>query len=154
VTAATVRRLAAEAGGILAAATALALAVNTLSPNGLPVTRPLTLRDLDARYLTAQETKARFDAGQTIFLDARRPDEFGMGHIAGALNFPAEEFTQRFIGLAGWLPKEADIVIYCGAPDCHLARQLADRLAAVGYQQLRIFYHGWREWQARQWPAE
>ncbi|MBI5393914.1 MAG: rhodanese-like domain-containing protein [Verrucomicrobia bacterium] len=153
-TAGILRRLMQETVGLLAVTTALALAVNAFSPRGIAVTRPLTLRELDARYLTAEETKARFDGGQTIFVDARRPDHFVRGHAAGALNLPAEEFMQRYIGLANWLPRETDIVVYCMGRGCYESRLLADRLAAVGYTRLWIFRDGWKAWQARGWPTE
>ena len=148
------RRLGAEAAAILVAAGALGLAFNALSPRGLAVTRPLTLRELDARYLTAEETRARFNAGQTIFLDVRRAKLFGAGRVAGALNLPAEEFTKRFAEFAPMLPRETEILIYCDSKRCELSRQVAGKLAQLGYQSVRIFYHGWDEWQRRGWPVE
>jgi len=148
------RRLLAETAGLLAVAAALALTVNALSPRRIAVTRPLTLRELDPRYLTAEEAKARFDDGQTIFLDARRSDLFVRGHVAGALNLPAEEFAERFVTMASWLPREANIVVYCMGRGCHESRLLADRLAQVGYRRLWIFRDGWLGWEARRWPIE
>ncbi|MFA6561780.1 MAG: rhodanese-like domain-containing protein [Verrucomicrobiia bacterium] len=148
------RRLAAEAATILVAAGALGMVFNALSPSGIAITRPLTLRELDARYLTAEETRARFDAGQTIFLDVRRAKLFAGGHIAGALNLPAEEFTKRFAEYAPMLPRETEILIYCDSKRCELSRQVAGLLAQLGYHSVKIFYHGWDEWQQRGWPIE
>ncbi|MBI5822372.1 MAG: rhodanese-like domain-containing protein [Verrucomicrobia bacterium] len=148
------RRLTVEAAAILVAAGALGLAFNALSPRGIAITRPLTLRELDERYLTAEETRARFDAGQTIFLDVRRAKLFGGGHIAGALNLPAEEFTKRFAEFAPMLPRETEIVIYCDSRRCELSRQVADLLTQLGYRSLKIFYHGWDEWSQHGWPTE
>lgn len=148
------RRLLMEAAAILVAAGALGLVFNALSPRGIAVTRPLALRELDARYLTAEETRARFDAGQTIFLDVRRAKLFGGGHIAGALNLPAGEFVRRFAEFAPMLPRETEILIYCDSRHCELSRQVADQLARLGYGNLRIFYHGWVEWSRRGWPTE
>jgi len=148
------RRLGAEAAAILVAAGALGMAFNALSPRGLVITRPLTLRELDARYLTAEETRARFDAGQTIFLDVRRAKLFAAGHVAGALNLPAEEFTKRFAEFAPMLPRETEILIYCDSKHCELSRQVADRLGQLSYRGVKIFYHGWDEWKQRGWPVE
>jgi rhodanese-related sulfurtransferase len=148
------RRLSAEAAAILVAAGALGLAFNALSPRGLAVLRPLTLRELDARYLTAEETRARLDAGQTIFLDVRRAKLFAAGRVAGALNLPAEEFTKRFAEFAAALPRETEIVIYCDSKRCELSRHVADQLGPLGYRSVKIFYHGWDEWKQRGWPAE
>ncbi|MBI5686886.1 MAG: rhodanese-like domain-containing protein [Verrucomicrobia bacterium] len=148
------RRLGLEAAAILVAAGALGLAFNALSPRGIAITRPLTLRELDARYLSAEETRALFDAGQTIFLDVRRARLFATGHIAGALNLPAEEFTKRFAEFAPMLPRETEILIYCDSKHCELSRQVAGQLGQLGYRSVKIFYHGWDEWQQRGWPVE
>ncbi len=149
-----IKSLVAQTAGLLAASTALALAVNVFSPAGLAVTRALTLHELDARYVTAEETKARHEAGQSLFLDARRPELFARGHIAGAQNLPADEFGERFTAIAGWLPKEAELVVYCDSKSCSLSRQLADKLAEAGYERVVIFRDGWVAWKERGWAAE
>ena len=148
------RRLGAEAAAILLGASALGLAFNALSPRGLAITRPLALRELDARYLTAEEARSRFSAGQTIFFDVRRAGPFAAGHVAGALNLPAEEFTKRFAEFAPMLPRETGIVIYCDSKRCELSRQVADRLGQLGYRSVKILYQGWEEWKKREWPTE
>ena len=148
------RRLGAEAAAILLGAGAFGLAFNAFSPRGIAVSRPLTLRELDVRHLTAEEARARFDAGQTIFLDVRRASSFAGGHVAGALNLPAEEFTKRFAEFAPMLPHETEIVIYCDSKRCELSRQVADRLGQLGYRNVKIFHHGWEEWKKRGWPTE
>jgi len=143
-----------QTAGLLAAATLVALAANALSPAGIPVTRALTLRELDPRYLTFEETLARHHAGQTMFLDARRTEMFERGHIPGAQSLPADEFDNRFATMAAWLPKEADMVIYCDGKSCSLARQLADKLATVGCTRVSIFRDGWTGWQNHSGPIE
>ena len=148
------KRIIVQTTGLLAATTILALTVNAFSPVGLPVTRALTLRELDARYITAEETKTRDDAGQSLYLDARRPELFARGHIAGAQNLPTDEFGERFATMAGWLPKEAELVIYCDMKSCALSRQLADKLGEAGYGRVVIFRDGWVAWKERGWAAE
>ena len=139
---------------LLAASTALALTVNAFSPVGLAVTRPLTLRELDPRYISAEETKARHDGGQSLFLDARRPELFARGHIAGAQNLPVDEFGDRFAAMGGWLPKETEMVVYCDGKSCALSRQLAEKLVEVGCTRVLIFRDGWTVWKERGWAAE
>lgn len=143
-----------QTAGLLAASTVLALAVNAVSPRGLALTRALTPHELDARYITAEEARARHEAGQSLFLDARPPALYGRGHIAGAQNLPADEFARRFTEMAVWLPKEAELVLYCDTRSCSLSRQLADKLAEAGYARVVIFRDGWVVWKERGWPAE
>ncbi|MCX7825365.1 MAG: rhodanese-like domain-containing protein [Verrucomicrobiae bacterium] len=147
-------RVTLQTASLLAIASAFALLANAFSPVGIPVTRALTLRELDARYLTAEEAHARHEAGQSIFLDARPEKLFERGHIPGALVYPADEFEQRFLTTAAWLPKETELVVYCDGKGCGLSRQLADKLAAAGYTRVVIFYEGWKAWDAHCWPVE
>lgn len=149
-----IKPLVSQTVGLLAATTVLALGVNAISPVGIAITRALTLRELDSRYITAEEAKARHDAGQSLFLDARRAELFERGHIAGALNLPTDEFDQRFIAMADWMPKQADIVIYCDGRSCSLGRLLTDKLATLGYTRVVIFHDGWSGWKQRGWPME
>lgn len=150
------KRLVLETLAVLAVGAGVGLAVNALSPESVAVTQALPVKDLDDRYITAEETWERFEKGMTIFVDARKPDEFARGHVAGALNLPAEEFAARYVEMAAVLPREADIVTYCGGEDCALSRQLADRLGEVGYarEKVRIFRGGWKVWKERAWPVE
>jgi rhodanese-related sulfurtransferase len=149
-------RLLSEILAVLSVATGLGLAVNAFSPRGIAVTRPLPLHELDARYITTDEAKARFDAGRAIFVDARKPEEFARGHVFGALNLPLETFPASYARKAAVLPREVEIVVYCGGIDCAESRELANRLQQVGYSRdrLKVFRGGWTEWKARGWPAE
>jgi rhodanese-related sulfurtransferase len=145
-----------ESAAVLALATGVALVANGVSPAGIPVMRPLALTDLDPRYITDEEAKARHEAGRSIFVDARKPAEFGRGHVLGALNLPVESFPESFARTSGALPRETEIVVYCGGSDCSESRDLANRLQEVGYarERLKVFRGGWRAWKARGWPAE
>jgi rhodanese-related sulfurtransferase len=145
-----------EAGAILALATGLALAVNAVSPAGIPVTRAIPLAELDDRFIPTAEAKARFDAGRTIFVDGRKASEFAQGHIEGAVSLPLEGFETRYVEAARLLPKEAAIVVYCRGAGCSESRQVADRLQQMGYarERLRIFRDGWTAWKARGWPSD
>ena len=143
-----------QATGLLAVSTVLALTVNAVSPRGLAVTRALTPHELDARYISAAEARAKHEAGQSLFLDARPPALYGRGHIAGAQNLPTDEFGERFTSIAAWLPKEAELVVYCDTKSCSLSRQLADKLAEAGYERVVIFRDGWAVWKDRGWRAE
>jgi rhodanese-related sulfurtransferase len=151
-----VRRTASESLSLIIFATGVALLVNVFSPAGIPVTRALPLTDLDPRYITPEDAKSRFDRGRTIFVDARKPDEFARGHIEGALGFDVTAFPARLSALAPLLPREASIVVYCGGTDCGQSRDLANRLEAVGYRRenIRIFRGGWKVWKANRWPSE
>lgn len=89
------------------------------------------------RRIGPEEAKAIIDAhpGCTI-LDVRRPDEFVLGHIAGAVNVPLDNI------LMGNLPaclddKDALYLIYCRSGVRSVTA--ADLLEAYGYTNLIEF---------------
>lgn len=49
------------------------------------------------------------DKASTILLDVRTPDEFGRGHIEGALNIPVDELRDRL----DEIDKEKEVIEYC-----------------------------------------
>jgi len=145
-----------EACAILAFASGLALAVNAVSPAGIPVTRAIPLAELDDRFIPAEEAKARFESGRWIFVDARKASEYAQGRVEGAVSLPLEGFDARYVEVARLLPREADLVVYCRGAGCSESRQVADRLQQFGYarSRLRIFRDGFSAWKARGWPQE
>ncbi len=148
------RRWIKETLGIAALATGIGLGFNAASPSGLPLDRPLPAPAPDPRALSPEGAKAAFDAGRTIFVDARDPKEFAAGRIAGALNLPASTFAESYVAVARLLPREAPVVVYCGSRACDQARRLADRLGEVGHPGVKIFVDGLEVWKARGWPVE
>ena len=51
------------------------------------------------------------DVTPSILLDVREPDEFGEGHVAGAINIPLGTLRQRI----SELPHDSEILLYCSA---------------------------------------
>jgi len=46
------------------------------------------------------------------------------------------------------LPKNAEIVVYCGGPKCPQSRMAADKLVKLGYANVRAYDGGLEEWKA------
>jgi len=44
------------------------------------------------------------------------------------------------------LPKDAEIVVYCGGPKCPQSRMAAEKLGKLGYENVRAFEGGLEEW--------
>lgn len=61
-----------------------------------------------ARDVSAEEAKGLIDAGAYV-LDVREPDEFEMGHVAGATNLPLSEVPDHL----GDLPRDRVIICVC-----------------------------------------
>ena len=46
------------------------------------------------------------------------------------------------------LPKNAEIVVYCGGPKCPQSRMAAEKLVKLGYEGVRVYGGGLDEWKA------
>lgn len=73
--------------------------------------------------LAADEAKVRIDSGKPLFiLDVRQPEEYRMGHIAGARLVPLGDLGRRMKDL----PRDQDILCVCasGSRSSAATRQL------------------------------
>ena len=88
------------------------------------------------RQLTAEQAKARMDSGdEVIILDVRTPEEYGQGHIPGAVLLPVSNITSDALEL---LPdKDAEILVYCRSGN--RSRQAANALVDMGYTAVYDF---------------
>jgi len=59
--------------------------------------------------ITVEEAYAKFGQPNVIFVDARVPDQYGQGHIQGAISVPEVEVAGRLSDL----PKDKELILYC-----------------------------------------
>jgi rhodanese-related sulfurtransferase len=85
--------------------------------------------------------------GNAMLIDARLSEEFAEGHIDHAVNIPLGEFALRSHQLeTTW--KGTILITYCGGNGCNASLELAAKLAALGFRNIKVFYGGWQEWTA------
>ena len=91
------------------------------------------------------ELKSAYRGGSATFVDARRPEEYERGHLAGAVNLPASAKTRYFAKAMALLPRETLIIIYCGGGECEESNEVFQFLIESEYsaENLRIFKPGW-----------
>lgn len=94
-----------------------------------------------------------FESGQAVFIDARTPEEFEDGRIAGAMNVPLFDPGSDMIWESLGLPREALIVAYCSGDLCQDSLILARRLIRRGWPNIRVYSGGWDEWNAAGLPV-
>jgi rhodanese-related sulfurtransferase len=74
-------------------------------------------------------------------------DEWFKGeNIAGSRRVPLDKVGSEV--RATNLPKNAEIVVYCGGPKCPLSRMAAEKLVRLGYENVRAYEGGLEEWKA------
>jgi rhodanese-related sulfurtransferase len=115
-----------------------------------PSTPPPTPKVTEITTATAKQI---FDAKKALFIDARPAEQFGKGHIPGAINIYASEFQDHINELLVIRQKNPDTVLvaYCGGGLCELSHELADQLKVLGFRVL-LYTGGTEEWQASKYP--
>ncbi|HZZ61657.1 MAG TPA: metalloregulator ArsR/SmtB family transcription factor [Roseiarcus sp.] len=91
----------------------------------------------------------RLRDGLAIVLDVRPEDEFGLGHLPGAVSVPLAALGRRLAEL----PRDQEIVAYCRGPYCVFAIEAVSILRAHGFHARRL-EDGFPEWRAAGLPTE
>ena len=99
--------------------------------------------------VTANELLTRLRERNAVILDVRPEDEYGLGHLPGALNIPLRQLAQRL----SELPRKQEIIAYCRGPYCVLSFEAVAELRARGFNVRRL-EQGFPEWKAAGLPIE
>jgi rhodanese-related sulfurtransferase len=81
-------------------------------------------------------------------VDVRYPEDYGKGHIPGAVNVPKD----KWLTLQG-LDKDKVNVLYCYTQTCHLAAKAAEFFASKGYPVMEM-EGGFSSWKAADLKTE
>ena len=153
------RRLLIEALVVLLAGAGLGLAYGALTEKGI-FQKAIEEQIGETRggippapmMISIEEAERLFHDGAALFVDACSEFDFRLGHIRGAVNLPLKAVTRDAELLPGVL-SDSLIVTYCDGQNCNSSIDLAARLYASGFQNVRIFFGGWEQWQERQLPS-
>ncbi len=140
--------LAAALGFIYTAATEKGLFARTT-----PAKTSLPVGAHTPSMISRDEAWSYYQAGTATFVDARHDFDFKLGHIKGALNVPLKDYDLRKSALDG-IPPDHLIVAYCDGAECNSSIELSVKLMKDGYTNVKIFFGGWREWEAANLPIE
>ena len=98
--------------------------------------------------VSREELLDRVRAGTATALDVRPEDEFGSGHIPGAINIPLAQLERRLAEL----PAGVEIVAYCRGPWCVLSFEAVAILRQRGFRVRRL-EDGYPEWKTAGLPV-
>jgi mannose-6-phosphate isomerase-like protein (cupin superfamily) len=100
--------------------------------------------------ITRDELRAALDSLTVV--DALPPVPYGQRHLPGALNLVAEDSDEH---VRGALPHQAAaIVAYSTDAGCTRGPELAARLVALGYTDVRVYREGIADWVGAGLPVE
>ena len=102
--------------------------------------------------ITRDALRTAIDRGSVTVVDALPASYYAQQHLPGALNLvEADVDTQA----ARVLPDpEATIVTYCSNAACGNSQAVANRLARLGYTDVRKYRDGIEDWVAAGLPVE
>jgi rhodanese-related sulfurtransferase len=133
---------------------ALGLAGNHFSPRGIPLMTPPERISKAEEFIALDKAKELWSHGTALFVDAREPADYAVGHIGNALNLPALSFERHFGAIAPMLTPESQIVVYCDGKECDLSHRLAESLRQRGFTNTHILFNGWTAWRQAGWPTQ
>ncbi len=99
--------------------------------------------------IEAADLLERARKGLVTVLDVRPAEEFGAGHLPGAVNIPVNELEKRCADLS----KRKEIVAYCRGPYCLMAYDAVAFLRKKGFKARRL-KAGMPEWRLAGLPVE
>ncbi|MER5867481.1 rhodanese-like domain-containing protein [Kitasatospora sp. NPDC002040] len=102
--------------------------------------------------ITRDELAAAIEAEAVTVLDALGGEYYAQQHLPGALALVPAEVEARAAALLPDL--DAAIVTYCSNPACPNSGQVADRLTALGYTDVRKYREGIQDWTEAGLPTE
>jgi rhodanese-related sulfurtransferase len=97
---------------------------------------------------------ALYQQGQALFIDARPADEFAELHVSKALNITPDLAEAGLAEKVAGLPRDREIVVYCGQVSCDLALKVAEKLQSLGFTRVTAFVGGFRAWDEAGYPAD
>jgi 3-mercaptopyruvate sulfurtransferase SseA len=104
--------------------------------------------------ISIDEASEAFMRGDVLFVDARDQSAFEAGHIPRAMNLPWEEAQYDDSLIVQTVPREMPVITYCDGSDCESSILLGGVMAGLGYEDVRVFFGGWVEWEEAGFPVE
>jgi rhodanese-related sulfurtransferase len=102
--------------------------------------------------ITRDELKAAIDAGTITVVDALGGSYYEKQHLPGAVALAPPDVNAQ---AAAVLPDlAAAIATYCSNPACPNSGQVASRLTALGYSNVRKYAEGIEGWTGAGLPTE
>jgi rhodanese-related sulfurtransferase len=102
--------------------------------------------------ITRDELRTAIDAGTVTVIDALGGEYYAKQHLPGAHPLIRDDVDAQAPTLLPDL--DAAIVTYCSNPACPNSGQVADRLTALGYTNVRKYREGIQDWVEADLPTE
>jgi len=106
------------------------------------------------KQVSLKEAHDLWKEGQTLFLDARSPEDYAELRIPGSVNLPPEKLEDlKDSGIPG-LPRDRQILIYCSKERCDASFKVAKHLQSLGFTRVVVFLEGFQAWDEAGYEAD
>lgn len=139
---------------IVVMGSALGFLSNAIGPRGIPLITPPKKAAKAEEFMPLNKAHELWSSGGALFLDARNPEDFEVGHIASAISLPYERFGEYFPKVAPLLAPENPLVVYCDGTECELSHHLTDQMRSLGFTDIHMLFNGWTAWSKAGYPTE
>lgn len=149
-----------QAIGIIIISGMLGIAVNVFRADGIPLVEHWQEKVFNEQLtgglpaISVKQAKEAYESGEALFVDARDPDFYKLGHIPGAVSLPVRNFDLVFPNIRERLLAVPRIITYCDAPNCETSVELSEKLLFAGLARVEIFTGGIQQWKAERQPVE
>lgn len=100
------------------------------------------------QLISLDEAQKLFKANKAVFVDVRSSEQFGYGHIKGAINIPGSQIVSRFKEI----PQGKTIITYCACSAEQSSGRAVQQLNAHGVKNAFALKGGWADWKTRSLP--
>ncbi len=136
---------------ILVVALGLGIISNLSNPGGTNLVPQVWLHRPSPK-IDAHWAKRRYDAGTSLFVDARPYDLFKQRHIQGAVNLPLALFDYVYMMKFSRLDPKREIIVYGRNISRLYDEGVAFKLASRGHVNVKVLSGGLSAWREKDYP--
>lgn len=136
---------------ILAVALGLGIVSNLSNPNGINLVLQVWSQK-PSPMIDAHSAKLKYDAGTSLFVDARPSDFFKQRHIRGAINLPLTLFDFVYMMKFSRLDPKQEIIVYGRNISRLYDEEVAFKLGARGHVNVKVLSGELSAWQEKGYP--
>ena len=107
------------------------------------------IKIIDYNYVKKAVAVGTRKGAKALVLDARPGKKYAMGHIPSSLSLPDTKYADMKMAVLKDVPKNRNIIAYCGGYHCVKSAKLAKYLKDDGYTNVKVYQAGMPEWNKR-----
>ena len=105
----------------------------------------------NAEFASIEDAHDLFADGRAIFIDARAPEVYALGHIEGAINAPPG--SPELAGLSWLADADTYVICYAAEKSQRQAGVAADKIIEMGCEKVYVLLGGFEIWGEQGFPV-